>query len=67
MNEAPSFVMVEIAWPGFHLRFLATQKRIDRLLSLITPEVLESELDFKATTSQKLSHEDEQRRPKPSD
>lgn len=49
MNEAPSFVMVEIAWPGFHLRFLATQKRIDHLLSLITPEVLESELDFKAT------------------
>ncbi len=45
MNQ--TFSTVEVAWPNFHLRFVATNERIHRVMEMLIPEVIEAEREFK--------------------
>lgn len=42
---------VEMVWPGFVMRFVATQERISKVMALLMPEVLEAEREFKSITA----------------
>lgn len=54
-----TFATLEIAWPGFYLRFHATRERLCRVSEYILKEVVEAEAEFKAAKNQSQNDQDQ--------